>query len=159
MKIRKAYRFRLKTTPLIEETFSQFAGCARKLWNMVLEISLHRLEARQQILWYNEAAFWLTLWKSSEEYGFFKNCHSQVLQQKLKDLDKAFRDAFDKGQPLKKLPTWRKCNKHSSFRFPQGFKLENRRVYLPKIGWVGFFKSCDIEGVPIIGRSRRNTFN
>jgi len=148
MKIRKAYRFRLKTTPLIEEKFDQFAGCARKLWNMVLAISLRRLEARQPIFWYNEAAFWLTLWKSSDEYGFFKACHSQVLQQKLKDLDKAFRDAFDKNQPLKKLPTWRKRNQHGSFRFPQGFKLENRRVYLPKIGWVGFFKSCDIEGTP-----------
>jgi len=35
-----------------------------------------------------------------------------------------------------------------SFRFPQGFKIDNRRVFLPKIGWVGFFKSQEIKGEP-----------
>lgn len=83
-----------------------------------------------------------------KRYRYLKDCHSQVLQQKLKDLDRAFRDCFDKNQPLKRLPTWRKQMVHDSFRFPQGFKLANRRIYLPKIGWVGFFKSTQIQGVP-----------
>jgi transposase len=43
------------------------------------------------MLWYNELAFWLKLWKSSEEYGFLKQGHSQPLQQTLKNLEKAFK--------------------------------------------------------------------
>jgi putative transposase len=109
-------------------------------------MNLYRLENRQGILWYNELAFWLTLWKRSEEYGFLSQCPSQVLQQKLMDLDRAFRDAFDRGQPLKRLPVFKRKGRDDSIRFPQGFRFENRRVFLPRIGWVGFFKSRDIVG-------------
>jgi IS605 OrfB family transposase len=146
MQIKKAYQFRLKTTAEIEHRFLQFAGACRKAWNKILEISLMRLENKQGILWYHEADFWVKLWKRSEEYQFLKECPAQLLQQKLKDLDKAFRDGFDSSQPLKRLPTWRKLGKHDSFRYPQHFTLENRRVFLPKIGWVGFFKSQAIPG-------------
>jgi len=36
MKIKKAYKFRLKMTAEIENQFLQFAGCCRKVWNLVL---------------------------------------------------------------------------------------------------------------------------
>jgi putative transposase len=88
----------------------------------------------------------LTLWKRSEEYGFLKECPSQVLQQKLMHLDRAFRDAFDRSQPLKRLPVFKKRGLGEGIRFPQGFQIENKRVFLPKVGWVGFFKSRHIEG-------------
>ena len=91
-------------------------------------------------------SFWLRLWKQSDEYGFLTDCHSQVLQQKLMDLDKAYRDGFDKKQPLKRMPKKHKRTLHNSFRFPQGFKLEGARLYLPKLGWVNFFKSQKIVG-------------
>jgi IS605 OrfB family transposase len=145
-KIRKAYRFRLKTNKEIESRLSGICGCARFLWNKSLAMNLTRLECGQRILWYNEQAFWLTLWKRSEEYGFLSQCPSQVLQQKLRDLDRAFRDAFDRSQPLKRLPVFKKKGRGDSIRFPQGFLFENRRVFLPRIGWVGFFKSRDIVG-------------
>jgi len=110
-------------------------------------MNLERLEKRQAILWYNELAFWLTVWKRSEEYGFLKECPSQVLQQKLMDLEKAFKDCFDKSQPLKRTPVFKKRRLNDGIRFPQGFKIDNRRIFLPKIGWVGFYKSRDICGI------------
>ena len=56
-------------------------------------------------MWYQELNFWNThLWRKSEEFSFLKDGHSQVLQQKLKDLDKAFKDAFDKNNPIKDYP-------------------------------------------------------
>jgi putative transposase len=75
---------------------------------------------------------------------------AHILQQKLKDLEKAYLDGFDKKQPLKRMPKKHKRNLHNSFRFPQAkqFKIDHRRVKLPKIGWIGFYKSCDIEGTP-----------
>lgn len=69
-------------------------------------MNIQRLESKQGILWYNELAYWLTLWKRSKEYAFLKECPSQVLQQKLRDLERAFRDCFDRKQPLKRLPVF-----------------------------------------------------
>ena len=144
--IRKAYKIRLKTNSETESKLVRFCGSARFLWNKSLAMNLERLEKGQGILWYNELAFWLRLWKHSDEYGFLKECPSQVLQQKLMDLDRAFRDCFDRKQPLKRVPVFKKKGRGEGIRFPQGFKIEGRRIFLPKIGWVGFFWSCPIEG-------------
>jgi len=146
MIIRKAFRFRLKTNSDLAQKLDQFSGCARFVWNRFWSMNKDRLNRKQPILWYNEMAFWVTVWKDSVEYGFLKNCHSQILQQSLKDLDKAYRDGFDKMQPLKRMPNKHKKSLHNSFRYPQGFKIEGNRLYLPKIGWVRFFKSQEIIG-------------
>lgn len=148
MVLKKAYKFRIKPTPEQISRLEQFAGCCRFIWNKALSMSLDRLNNKQYIVWYNEASFWMKLWKQSEEYGFLGECHSQALQQKLKDLDRAFKDGFNKKHPLKRIPKFKKKGINDSFRYPQGFKIDNRRIYLPKIGWVGFFKSQNILGTP-----------
>jgi len=145
-KIRKACKVRLKTNTDIESSLVCICGSGRFVWNKFLSMNLRRLEQGHGILWYNEMAFWLKLWKSSGEYGFLKECPSQVLQQKLMDLDRAFRDCFDRSQPLKLLPVFKKKGRGDGIRFPQGFKIEGRRIFLPKVGWVGFYKSREIEG-------------
>src|ERR1700676_2562941 len=118
MLIRKAFKFRLKANEKVEQQLSQFAGCCRFLWNKALALNMQRLTNSQRILRYQELDFWSKLWKASEEYGFLNDCHSQILQQKLKDLDKAFLDAFDKTQPNKKLPRFKKKGLADSFRYP-----------------------------------------
>jgi putative transposase len=37
---------------------------------------------------------------------------------------------------------------NDSFRFPdpKSIQVENRRIKLPKLGWIGFHKSQSIEG-------------
>jgi len=145
-KIRKAYKVRLKTNTEIETKLTRFCGSARFVWNKSLSMHLERLASRQPILWYNELAYWLTLWKRSNEYSFLKECPSQVLQQKLRDLERAFREGFDRSQPLKRIPVFKKKGSGDGIRFPQGFKIDNRRIFLPRIGWVGFYKSFNIEG-------------
>jgi len=144
--IQKAFIFRLKTNDEIESKLSRFCGCSRFVWNKALAMNLERLEKGQPLLWYNELAWWLTLWKQSDEYSFLKECPSQELQQKLRDLERAFKDGFDRKQPLKHIPVFKRKGRGDGIRFPQGFKLDNRRIFLPKIGWVGFYKSCPIHG-------------
>src|SRR5260221_8185102 len=104
MLIRKAFKFRLKTNTELDQKLIQFAGCCRFVWNRFQMMNQEKLQRRQPILWYGEMAFWVKLWKQSEEFGFLNDCHSQILQQKLMDLDKAYRDGFDKTQPLKRMP-------------------------------------------------------
>ncbi len=87
MLIRKAYKFRLKTNQALEQQLFRQAGCCRWVWNQVWRMNQHRLENRQPLVWYQEACFWLKIWKQSEEYGFLREAHSQPLQQTLKDED------------------------------------------------------------------------
>lgn len=146
--MRKAFKFRLKVTPEIDQKFVNFAGGSRLVWNKCLALNLARLSYKFPLLWYVEMAFWLTIWKLSDEYGFLKELPSQVLQQKLKDLEKAFKDAFDKNQPLKRIPVFKKKGQHDSFRYPQGFKVDQAKskVFLPKIGWISYRNSRKIVG-------------
>jgi len=126
----------------------QYAGNCRFLWNKALALNLYRLENKQPLLWYQELDWFSKLWKQSDEYGFLKLSPAQTLQQTLKQLERAFKDAFDQSQPLKKIPTFKKRGDKDRFSYPQGFKIEGRRIFLPKIGWVNFRKSRDIDGTP-----------
>ncbi|WP_415912246.1 RNA-guided endonuclease InsQ/TnpB family protein [Neptuniibacter sp. QD37_11] len=148
MLIRKAFQYQLKTMPEIEQMLFEQAAFCRFVWNKALELNLRRLKDGLPLLWFAELCFWLKLWKSSEELGFLKAGDSQALQQRLKDLDRAFKDGFDKQQPNTRIPIWRKKGKDESFRIPQRFKFEGNRVYIPKIGWVGFRNSRKLEGKP-----------
>jgi len=105
--LHKGFLFRLKPSADIEAKLTNYVGAGRFLWNKVLALNLSRLENKQNLLWYSEMSFWLTLWKKSEEYGFLKESPSQALQQKLRDLDKAFKEAFDKKQ---------RCETHSKIQ-------------------------------------------
>ncbi|MCD8517729.1 MAG: transposase, partial [Burkholderiaceae bacterium] len=158
--IRKAFKFRLNPTPEQAQQMVEFAGANRFVWNKALALNLSRLENKQPLLWYFELVYWLGLWKQSEEYGFLKSAHSQPLQQTLKDLARAFSDAFDKTQPLKRIPRFKKKgagggagggasgSSSDSFRYPQGCKLDEKanRAYLPKIGWVKYRNSRQVVG-------------
>ena len=148
MKIRKAFKYRLKPAQAQAEMLSQFTGHCRFVWNKVLSLNLARLKEKQPLIWYHEADYWSKLWKRSDEFGFLKEAPAHCIQQKLKDLDKAFKDAFDKNQPNKRIPRFRKRGQHDSIRFPEPkhIKVEGRRVCLPKVGWIRFYKSQGIVG-------------
>ena len=147
MLVRKAFKFRLKTNSVQKQQFQQYGGQARFIWNKCLALNLNRLKQGHRILRYQELDFWSKVWKSSEEYDFLKLCPSQVLQQKLMDLDRAWMDAFDVNQPNKRLPRFKKKGGRDSFRFPQGFKISGHQIYLPKLGWFRFRQSQPIIGL------------
>jgi putative transposase len=143
MKIRKGYKYRLKTNRSTGAQFIRFAGACRFVWNKILAINEHRYFAGVPRLSYGQACELLAWWKQSEEYGWLREVHSQVLQQCLKDLERAYNNLFaGRAAP----PRYRKKFLADSFRYPQGFKLDGRLVYLPMIGWVEFWHSRTIEG-------------
>lgn len=146
--LRKAFKFRLKLTSEISQKLGRFAGECRFVWNKSLSLNLTRLEQKLPIMWYEELNFWATLWKKTDEYGFLANLPSQVLQQKLKDLAKAFKDGFDNKQSLKRIPKFKKKGLADSFRYPQGFKVDQdkSKVFLPKLGWISYRNSRKVVG-------------
>ena len=160
MTIRKAFKFRLNPHSDQIQMMVKFAGANRFVWNKALAMNLFRLDNKQPLMWYQELAFWLVHWKRSEDFGFLATAPSQTLQQTLKNLDRAFKDTFDKNKPPKRIPRFKKKGSSSSFRYPQGYKLEQgcNRVFLPKIGWVKYRNSRQVEGdVKNVTVSRRGS--
>jgi putative transposase len=151
MLIRRAYKFQLKTNTRQVEQLSRFAGCCRLVWNKALALQKEKLDQKIKVLAYVECAAELVAWKT--ELKFLEEVHSQPLQQTLKDLDRAIKEAF-KG--TKGFPKFKKKGQQDSFRYPQGIKVSNDQIYLPKIGWFKFRKSREIEGLiknAIVSRS------
>ena len=122
----------------------QFCGCARYVYNrtLSLEKSLYKKDSKHSFK-YTAAANRLPGWKKKNP--FLKKCHSQVLQQSLKDLELAYINFFEKRS---NFPKYKKKFQHDSIRFPQGVELDEvkQQIRLPKIGWMGYRKSRDIIG-------------
>ncbi len=146
---RQAFKFRLEPKSAERRLLAQFAGCCRLVFNKGLALQKELLEAKKSCLSYGKLTDKLRCWKQEEDLFFLKECHSQPLQQTLKNLDRALKDAFDKSSP-KRFPRFKKKGQRDSFRYPQGFKVDqvNSRVYLPKIGWVRYRKSQELVGQP-----------
>ena len=72
---------------------------------------------------------------------WYKKIHSTVLQQNLRRLDTAFQNFFEgKG-----YPKFKTRQRFKSFKYPPNqVKLEGHRIYLPSLGWMGFFKSRNL---------------
>lgn len=124
MIIRKAYKFRLKTNQTKARKVAQFAGCSRLVWNKALAFQKERLNAKQSCLTYIGLTKKLTSWKKELDLFFLKQVHSQALQQSLKNLSQALKEAFDKTNP-KQFPKFKKKGQRDSFRY---ISAENRKT-------------------------------
>jgi putative transposase len=144
MNIRKAFKFKLMPDGEQIRKMKQFCGCSRFVFNKALDWQNEQYKADSAFKFrYTTIANLLPQWKI--EQPWLSECHSQVLQQSLKDLEASFRNFFQKRA---EFPKFKKKGMKDSFRFPQGFKLDetNSRVYLPKIGWVRYRNSRLVFG-------------
>ena len=144
---RRAYKFRLKPDAMQINLLSQFAGCARFVFNYFLAREQESYEQTGKMLGYHKAAQTLVQLKKESTTSFLKAPHSQILQQKLQDLYQAFENFFKKRASY---PRFKKRGRSDSFRYPQGFEIDqkNRVIYLPKIGFINYYHSRDIVGNP-----------
>ena len=141
---RQAFKFELMPNGEQIRRIKQFCGCARFVFNKALDGQKQAYEADNETKFsYTKIANLLPQWKKS--FPWLKDCHSQVLQQSLKNLESAYRNFFEKRA---NFPRFKKKGAKNSICFPQGYKLEQveRRIYLPKIGWVRYRNSRQVVG-------------
>nr|WP_298033493.1 transposase [uncultured Desulfovibrio sp.] len=124
-----------------------FCRMFRFLWNKALALEKEAYETEGKRLGYHMLAGKLKDWKKEDDTFFLAEAHSQILQQALKDLDRAYKGFFAKRADF---PRFKRKGVHDAFRYPQGFKLDegNIRILLPKIGWAGYRKGRGTEGTP-----------
>ena len=146
--IKRAFKFKLKPTTAQKEWFHRFAGAKRWVFNRGLDQRKKAFETIGKSPSYFEQNKELTLLKEQKETAWLNEIHSQVLQQGLKDLDRSYQNFFRRVKKGEKpgFPKFKKKGMNEGFRFPQGVKVKDSTVFLPKIGWIKFRKSREIQG-------------
>jgi putative transposase len=139
----QAFKYEIMPDGDQQRDMRRFAGSCRFVFNKALALQTANHEAGGKFIRYESMANLLPAWKSEDPW--LKDSPSQALQQALKNLDRAFVNFFAKRTDF---PQKRKKGKHDSFRFPQGFKLDqsNSRIYLPKLGWLRYRNSREVLG-------------
>ncbi|GGE72160.1 transposase [Paenalcaligenes hominis] len=110
----------------------RFAGACRFVFNRALAWQKDRYAADSTTKFsYTVLANFLPVWKKDKETEWLKHSPSQCLQQTLKDLERAYKNFFEKHAAF---PRFKKKGQSDRFRYPQGCKLdqENSRIFLPK---------------------------
>jgi putative transposase len=148
MKIIKAFRYRLDANNHQMALFAQFAGSCRFIYNHSLALMMKAYQEHKKTLSYSDLCKELTILKKADQTSWLADVHSQALQQSLKDLESAFKHFFRriKNKEVPGFPKFKKKGLKDSFRYPQGVKVKDGMVFLPKIGWVTYYDSRLIEG-------------
>ncbi|MCI9729669.1 helix-turn-helix domain-containing protein, partial [Proteus mirabilis] len=143
MKRLQAFKFQLRPNGQQEREMRRFAGACRFVFNRALARQNENHEAGNKYIPYTKMASWLIEWKSDTETQWLKEAPSQPLQQSLKDLERAYKNFFQKRTAF---PRFKKRGKNDAFRYPQGVKLDqsNSRISLPKLGWMRYRNSREV---------------
>lgn len=137
----KAYTIPLIPSPPQIVLIKQSAGAARWLWNYMLEYNNKNYKLTGKFVFNFDMNKLMPQLK--QENPWLSEINSQVFQQKNRDLDLALKRSFKKhGFPKFK----KKSINRDSFRVPQHFKLSNKKVYLPKIGWIKWKPNRKLTG-------------
>ncbi|WP_432029621.1 RNA-guided endonuclease InsQ/TnpB family protein [Streptomyces sp. 1222.5] len=138
-------RYRLELTGEQAAQCEEFANVCRAVWNTGLD---QRRQYRRRGVWMDYAPQCKELAEAKGEHEWLKAAPSHVLQQTLKDLDRACRQHGTFKVRWRSKARW-----SPSFRFPAGNLITVERLgrkwgraKLPKLGWVRFRWSRPIGG-------------
>ena len=125
------------------EKLAKAFGCARWLWNNSLAETQKTYQATGKGL--GQFALNNRIPALKQEFIWLGETHSQVLQSVSLNLSRAFVNFFEKRASY---PNFKSKHDKQTIQYPQGVKLvENRKVYLPKIGHIKAIVHRPIIGV------------
>lgn len=145
MIVQKAFRYRVYPNPAQQHSLAVQFGHARFAYNFALAARRDHYKEHGTGLNYYATAILLKSLKRSEDHAWLKEADSQVIQQKLIDLDRAYVNFFERRA---KYPRFKTKHAQQSIRYPQRFKFNGNRVFLPKVGWVKIVMHRALEGTP-----------
>ena len=140
----KGVKFRAYPDKQQQNLINQALGCCRLVYNKGLAMR-NEAFANGKKIGYNQTSAMLTGLKKQEGFSFLKNVDSIALQQSLRDLDRGFKNFFEKRA---KHPQFKsKHNNHQSYRtLNQGnnIRIVDKYLKLPKLGYVEIRQSMPV---------------
>ena len=141
----KAYKYQLNPQGGQFEMLNKHFGCSRFVYNWGLNRKSEEYAKTKKNISCFDLIKEITLLKKEEEYKWLSEIQSQTLQMSLRCLDNAFTSFFHKKS---EYPNFHKKKNRQSFQYPQGVKIKDNMIYLPKIGWIKYFKDKrDLNGI------------
>jgi len=148
MKRLQAFKFELRPTGEQQRQMRRFAGSCRFVFNKALALQKERYEQGEKKLGYAGLCKELTAWRNGPDTAWLSDAPVHPLQQTLKDLERAYANFFAKCAAF---PRFKKKGMSDNIRYPDPKQIkidqDNSRLFLPKLGWVRYHKSRDVEGV------------
>jgi putative transposase len=130
VKIQKAFKYRCFPTEAQKQQLARTFGCARFVYNRMLEARTKAWLQEKKSLNYQATATMLTQLKKQTEAVFLNEVSSVVLQQALRNLDTAFRNFFANRTDY---PTFKSRKTAQSVRFANNaFTLKDDQLTLAR---------------------------
>lgn len=145
MLVNKAYKFRIYPNKEQEALIAKTLGCSRFVFNHFLGRWSNTFKETGKGLTYNSCSKQLTRLK--KELVWLKDVDSIALQSSLKDLADSYTRFFKKQNQAPRFKS--KNNKIQSYttRYTNGnIAIVGNKIKLPKLGFVKFAKSREVEG-------------
>lgn len=143
----QAFKYELVPTGEQQRQMRRFAGSCRFVFNQALALQQANREAGGKYIGYVAMAKQLTAWRNSTETAWLKEAPVHPLQHALKDLEKAYKNFFEKRTDF---PRFKRKGQTDSFRYPDPkqikFDQANSRIFLPKLGWLRYRNSREALG-------------
>jgi len=143
----KTFRYRLRPTAHQRTLLEQNLEICRWVYNETLAVRKNTWEQEHKSLSLYDTNKLLTSWKQSKPE--LTQVHSQVLQNAQARVDLALNAFFRRVKAGEKpgYPRFRGHGRYDSFTFKQsGFRLEDRGLFLSKIGLVKIVLHRPVEG-------------
>jgi len=128
--MQKAFKFRFYPTEAQKDFLSQQFGAVRFIYNFFLAHRKDEYLNNKKSLTYYDDAKGLTELKSKNGYEWLYDINSQTLQASLRNLEVAYTSFFKKRT---KFPRFHSKKNRQSIKIPQNFKIENNRLFIPKL--------------------------
>ena len=140
MIIKKSYKFRIYPTPDQAQLFAKTFGCCRFMWNKMLSDKIEYYKETKQMLKNTPAQY-------KSEFEWLKEVDSLALANVQLDLQVAY-DRFFKG--ISNFPKFKKklyAQSYTTNNCKNSVRIENKKIRLPKLGWVKIKQHRPINGL------------
>jgi putative transposase len=142
LEMRINYKFRVYPNRKERKLIDNQLEICRNLYNRTLEQKINIYKEKKQNLSLYTLHNILSEWKKSDNN--FKSVHSQVLQNVQARVELAFQRFF---REKKGFPRFKGKYRYRSLTYPQsGFKINDKHIYLSKIGYIKYVRHREIFG-------------
>jgi len=143
----KTYRYRLYPNKSQEQALQNMLFLCCLVYNRCLAERRDAWQNERKTLTVYDQINKLPLWKKEDPR--LKEANSQVLQDAVRRLDKAFQAFFRRVKAGEKpgYPRFKSERRYDSFTYPQGnFRIQNRRISLSRVGLVKIKEHRPLQG-------------
>ena len=142
--VNRAYKYRFYPTKKQIKQLAHSFGCSRFVYNRFLKLKTDAYYEKKEKINYHKTSELLTNLKKEKDFTWLNEISSVVLQQTLRNLDKAFTNFFARRA---KYPQFKKRNSKQSIRLVNtAFSFSNEKLTIAKnkepldIRWSRSFK-------------------